>query len=160
MNCRDLEKNSAAWLQGRRPELAESIAEHTGKCSRCALLLREEKALLESLAPLRAEPTAPDLWPDLHERIRTTTPHRAAARPWYAFALTAAVAAALAFVSLRPQEPVRDLTLAPEDEVRIVRMAADVLPAPDPADDAGYEGMRATRSARQAILIGYAGDGE
>ncbi|MCX6358541.1 MAG: hypothetical protein NT029_01940, partial [Armatimonadetes bacterium] len=82
MNCRDLEKSSAAWLQGRRPELAESIAEHTAKCARCALLLREEKALLESLAPLRAEPTTPDLWPDLYERIRTTTPRRGVSRSW------------------------------------------------------------------------------
>jgi hypothetical protein len=160
MNCRDLEKSSAAWLQGRRPELAEPIAAHTAKCARCALLLREEMALLESLAPLRAEPTSPDLWPGLYERIRTTAPQRATGRPWYAFALTAAAAAALALVALRPQQPAQNLTLAPEDEVRIVRMAADVLPAPDPADDAGYEGMRATRSARQAILIGYAGDSE
>jgi len=139
MNCRRFTANVSDLIAGRLdPVLAAEMSRHAAECARCAAELSAERRLRSAFEAVDGPVAEIDLRVALAARISAAAtsrvrPARAWLRPVFALAGGAGLAAVLALLSIPrsapPSSPVE------VDETRVVRLVADMQPAPEGALD-------------------------
>ncbi len=167
MNCHAFERALPDWIAERLPpEQANRMQAHHDACPVCQRAALAERALRQRWKDLPAPPEVPSVWPRLSARLEVA-PHQPRFRPFPAWAMGGAVAAAgLAGALLwmqtsrhQPNSPLPEPVpiTANVDEQRVVRMVSEIHELPDSESDEFFSETQYHRQTQRRLLLGKEG---
>ncbi|HSV75111.1 MAG TPA: hypothetical protein VLH79_15240 [Chthonomonadales bacterium] len=137
MRCRQFSASASEHVAGRLDAaLAAGMERHAAECARCAAELRAERRLRSAFAAVDCPVREIELRPALAACLATgAAPMQRPARAWLrpVFALAGGAGLALVLALLAAPRPTVPVDSAAVDETHVIRLVADMQPAPDGA---------------------------